>query len=48
MGTSNDTVFTVEGEVNNFKSGSRTISHKLKTDELGVIARKGEEDSQEK
>lgn len=48
MGTSNDTVFTVEDEVNNLKSGSRTISRKLKTDELGVIARKGEKDSQEK
>lgn len=48
MGTSKDTVFTVEGEVNNFKSDSRTFSHKLKTVELGVIIRKGEEDSQAK
>lgn len=48
MGTSKDTVFTVEGEVNNFKSDSRTISHKLKTVELGVIIRKREEDSQAK
>ena len=48
MGTSNDTVLTFEGEVNYFKSGSRAISYKLKCDELGVITRKGDEDSQEK
>lgn len=47
MGRGNNTVATAEGEVNYFKSGSRAISHKLITDEVGVITRKGEEASQE-
>ena len=48
VGTSNNTDATAEGEVNYFKGCSRAISHKLITDEVGVITRTGEEASQEK